>query len=261
MYLSIKGNLFIFTNKVYILVFLLIFICIASCNRTSKRDRLVANDHYLLGVDYIQKGNQRAALRELMRSERLYPDSAELHNAMGLLYHTMGMYEEALVHYNKSIEIVEDYPEVLNNIGAVYIDLEQFEKAKPYFEKALNNVLYPTPEFAQANLGWVMYKLGEKEKGIVKIKKSIFLNPKFCRGYKLLGQIEKDRGNLKEAVNFFKNMKQFCPDLLESYYYLANAKSAKGDKEGAKSLYLECVKRWPNDSMGKQCKKELEYLD
>ncbi|HXN40990.1 MAG TPA: social motility TPR repeat lipoprotein Tgl, partial [Myxococcaceae bacterium] len=162
----------------------------------TEREQRGAEIHYDLGVNAQQAGEMRSALAEFETALTLDPGFAEAHNAIALLLsNAFGRPEEAIAHLNKALEIRPTFSEAKVNLGVVLSQQGRYDAAIKLFEEALNDMRYPTPYFAEGNLGWALYKKGDTKMALDHIRAAVTIEPKFCQGYRNLGIIESESGN------------------------------------------------------------------
>lgn len=103
-----------------------------------------------------------------------------LYNQLGMIYRRLQDYDTALSYYNKALifsQSKKDSINLLNNKATIYKDLEQYGLAKESLEKTLNILPkedYNKQQYARvlANLGYVQFKLGNKE-SLSNLKKAL----------------------------------------------------------------------------------------
>jgi Flp pilus assembly protein TadD len=121
-------------------------------------------------------------------------------------------------------------------------------------------MLYATPFIAQNNLGWAQYKKGDMTNGLDNIRASVTTNPKFCQGYRNLGQIAEEQGNLAEACTEYALFQEKCPAELEADLREGVCLSRTGNQEKAKAVFVACVKKEGDGRLKGQCQSKLEEL-
>jgi Tfp pilus assembly protein PilF len=127
-----------------------------SCATSDKKktsDKELADASRHLGEGYLGEGNYTAALRELLRAEKLNSRDPYVQNGLGLAYVGKEKLDMALESFNKAVSLKPDYASAWNNMGIVYLRLKEWDKAIESFNKALDQLLYATPHFALNNLG------------------------------------------------------------------------------------------------------------
>src|SRR6266852_4805677 len=198
----------------------LLWVFTSACKHVpSEQEQQGALIHHDLGVQAIQSGNVQGALHEFQIALEMDPNLAEAHYAIGTLLHlSFGRREQAIEHFDKALAIRPNYSEAKANLANVYLDLGQYDRAIALYREALNDMLYPTPYIAQGNLGWALYKSGDTRGGVAEIESAVTTNPKFCLGYKNLGIIHEERGEVDEACRHFGRYRQACVDTADAYY-------------------------------------------
>ncbi len=88
--------------------------------------------------------------------------------------------------------------------------------------------------YAEANLGWSYLQLGEKEKALKHINRSIRLNPRTIEGYRYLGYYLMGEGKVPEAVKAFRTSMSFDPHHKCNCNDLEKLVLSKSKKRGAR---------------------------
>ena len=246
------------------LVAALAVFALAGCaHRPTEKERLGAQIHYDLALNAQLAGRAQEAYQELKEAVRLDPYNPEIHNALALVLHlSFGRWDEALVHYRRALELRPDFSDARTNYGNLLMDKEQYDAAIQQYELALNDMLYATPFIAQGNLGWALYKKGETEGAIDRIKAAVTTNPRFCQGFRNLGLIYAETTRPKEACIQFGRYREACPDVPDALYRDGRCLVEVGDKEKARSNFEACVSRaGPESELGKDCKRLLGLMN
>lgn len=251
----------------------LVVLSFAACaHEASQQELQSARINYDVGVDHLSKGQLAPALSALMNSEKLDPSFPDLHNALGIVYMALGKLDDAERYMRKAIELKPTWSEAHNNLGTVLLQKEQYDAAAVEFKYALADVLYPTPSHAEGNLGWAMYKKGERITGIKHIKNATLVNPKFCRGYLWLGQIYQENSEWKDAERYLDRFVERC--LLdnqikvqvdaniasEAYMRLGQIETAAGNAPRAKVAFESCMKVGQDTPYYETCDKSFQQF-
>jgi type IV pilus assembly protein PilF len=227
----------------------------------TEQERRGAELHYELGIQAQQAGNVQEAYKEFQKALSLDPDYPEAHNAVGILLHlAFNRPEEAIQHYNKALALRPDFSEVKTNLANVYLSQARYDEAIKLYEAALNDMLYPTPFIAQGNLGWALYKKGETERALKSIKAAVTTNPNFCLGYKNLGVIYEETGNVSEACRSFGQYREACPDVADAYLREGACQVKQGKMEDARQSFTVCEAKAKSQSLKDDCRRLLEAL-
>jgi type IV pilus assembly protein PilF len=231
------------------------------CGPTQK-DIESAQIHYELAVNAMENAHDApTALHELQVALQLNPRMADAQNATGLVLHLMlHRPEQAVPHYLEAIKLDPKNSEIKNNLGACYLDLGRYAEAIALFEQALQDVLYRTPFIAQGNLGWALYKSGDTRGAVEHLKIAVQLNPEYCQGYRSLGMIYNDAGQLTDARRAFEAFQKRCPQLPEGHYRLGLVLLKLDEQSKARAEFAACVKDQPNSDLGAECDRLLKLL-
>jgi type IV pilus assembly protein PilF len=237
--------------------------CGACVHRPTEKERLGAQIHYDLGLNAQLAGRAQEAYQELKEAVRLDPFNADVHNALGLVLHlSFAKWDDAQAHYKRALELRPDFSEAHTNFGNLLVDKEQYDAAIQHYELALNDMLYSTPFIAQGNLGWALYKKGDVEGAIDRIKAAVTTNPRFCQGFRNLGLIYAETTRPKEACVQFGRYRDACPDVPDALYREGRCLVEVGDKEKARSNFEACVaKAGSGTEVGKDCTSLLGLMN
>ncbi|QRK07560.1 social motility TPR repeat lipoprotein Tgl [Archangium violaceum] len=227
----------------------------------SEKERQGAEIHYELGLQAQQAGHVQEAYKEMQKSLELDPDYPEAHNAIAILLHmAFNRPEQAISHYKKALELRPNFSEVKTNLANVYLSQSRYDEAIKLYEEALNDMLYPTPFIAQGNMGWALYKKGELERGVQSIKAAVTTNPGFCLGYKNLGIIHDETGDVSEACRYFGRYREACPDVADAYLREGACQVKQGKMEEARQSFTACEAKARSQELKDDCRRLLEAL-
>jgi tetratricopeptide (TPR) repeat protein len=227
----------------------------------TEQERQGAEIHYELGLQAQQVGNVQEAYKELQKALELDPDYPEAHNATGILLHlAFNRPEEAIQHYNKALALRPGFSEAKTNLANVYLSQARYDEAIKLYESALNDMLYLTPFIAQGNLGWALYKKGQTERALQSIKAAVTTNPNFCLGYKNLGVIYQETGNVSEACRSFGRYREACPDVADAYLREGACQVKMGKMEDARQSFTVCEAKAKTQALKDDCRRLLEAL-
>ncbi len=208
----------------YFLLFSIICISLVGCPATTHRDIKNSRIAYDLGCDYLNKNQGRAAFEQFIKAVEMDPEFAEGHNALGLMYMGLGEFAKAESHLKKAIELNPNLPDYYNNLGRLYTDMGRYKEAIENFKKAISFLVYSSPHFAHANLGWAYYKNGQIKEAFAEINTALQMSPNFCLAYRMLGIIYSETKQPLDALKNFNRYRDNCPDNPEPYYFIADIK-------------------------------------
>jgi len=142
---------------------------------------------------------------EAVRFLKIFPGDFTLHNELGTLYSLKQENDKALEAFRASIDIEPVNPDALNKIGGIYIVKEDFNTAESFLEKARK------------------------------------INPNLKKLYFHLAQVEDARGNIDQAIDYYKKELEGYADDYKSAYNLAEDLGKKGQNETAIQYYRQAI--------------------
>lgn len=233
-----------------------------ACKHTpSAKEQERAVIHHDLGVQHQQSQDIQAAYKEFDTATKLDPYFPEAWNAKGILLHlSFRRPDEAIEAYKKAIALRPTFTDAKVNLANVYLDQQRYDEAIKLYEDALNDISYFRQDFASGNLGWALYKKGEVEKGIGYIRAAVTHNPKFCLGYRNLGEILDKQGKTAEACGEYQKYKEACSDRADAYYRQGLCQAKLGNVDAARENLAGCQSRATDASLKQDCASLLEKL-
>src|SRR5256885_2134705 len=150
--------------------------------------------------------------------------------------------QEAETEFKKAIELDKGFSEAHNNLGTFYLARSRYADAAREFELALSNDLYRERVVAETNLGWALYKSGQADKGVQRIKGALAVNPRYCLGWRQLGTIHSEQGNLGKAAEAFQSYAATCPDTADAHLQLGKLFARQGKASDARAEFEKCGK-------------------
>ena len=205
----------------------------------------------------------QGALKEYLDAEKEDDELPQTHNALGLLYaYSLARPQEAEEHFRKAISLDKEFSEARNNLGAFYMARGRFADAIPQFEQALGNPLYRDRVVAETNLGWALYKTGQPEKGIRRIEAALVVAPKYCLGWRQLGTIQAERGELKAAGDSFARYAGSCPDAADAFLQSGKILARQTRAAEARVAFQRCAgsKDERESGVARECQRLLREL-
>ncbi|MBW1842462.1 MAG: tetratricopeptide repeat protein [Deltaproteobacteria bacterium] len=221
-----------------------------SCSSKEMRKR-EAEPFRNLGEGYIAQGNYSAALRELLKAEKLYPEDAILHNDLGYTYMAKGKLDLAVQHYKKALKINPDYAAARNNLGTAYLKKRDWDAAIAVFEENLENLIYATPQKTYLNLGIAYaykkeYEISEKyfRDCLNLYRDGLRQDSTYILVLYGLGKLYTDTGRIPEAIPLLEAAIKADPSHAFVYFSLARTCVLSKDQEANKILrQLETEKK------------------
>ena len=246
---------------------ILLSLCSISCTTThhtqpaveppSKPDNEQARIKRNIGEAYIMQGNYTAALKELLEAERMNPKDAITHNYLGIAYKNKKLLDKAIRHFKKALDLNPGYSVAKNNLGTAYLDEQNWDAAIICFNEVLSDILYVTPHFPLANLGWAFYNKQEYTKAISYYKKALQAMPNFIIALNGLGQTYMAEKKYHEAAETFEKLVKLQNRVPLFYLELAKAYGMTNQEEKSSKAYLKVIELAPESEMAEEAKRKI----
>ncbi len=195
-----------------------------SCNTEAKKQQIrLGEASRNLGEAYMASNNYTAALRELLKAESMNPDDPYLQNDLGLVYLNKNRYDKAVAHFQKALAIDPGYAPARNNLGTAYLAREDWDLAIATFQEVAEDLLYATPHFPMANMGWAYYKKGEFEKAVEAYQSALDLQPTFIVALRGLGKTYMAMGRVKDAIEPLDKAIEVAPKVADLHFEIGMA--------------------------------------
>lgn len=214
-----------------------------------------------LGKEYYLAGEQTLALRQLLEAEKLYADDHFLQNYLGLVYLAKKRYEEAALHFQKAIELKPDFAPARNSLGVVYLNMGEYDKAIPLFKELTGDLLYGTPHFPLANLGYTYYKKKDYKLSERYYLDALDIDSQYYVALRGLGRTYMAMRKYEEAIAAFRNAIEVVPEFADAYYDLGLAYMKVRDYRQARAAFERVVLLAPDSPRGKRSKQYLDKLE
>ncbi|MDR0476789.1 MAG: tetratricopeptide repeat protein, partial [Desulfobulbaceae bacterium] len=158
----------------------------------------------LLSSLYQEQDKNIAAMEVLNSGIRLYPNNEQILFEHALLLGKTGKALEALKSMEQILQLHPDNPEALNFIGYTWADHNiNLDKALTYIQQAA--AIKPDSGFIRDSLGWVYFRLGEKEKARNELLKALELEPEDPDIHEHLGDVYLSLHMPDQAILSYKN--------------------------------------------------------
>ena len=246
-----------------ILLLLTAVVLLASCASQSSlalQNKKKADAARNLGEAYLRETRYTAALGEFLKAEQLNPDDAILQNDLGLVYMAKEKYDLALDHFQKAIKLKPDYSLAKNNLGSAYLIRKEWAKAIPVLEEVTRDMLYATPHFPLANLGWAYYNLGNYTKAEEYLRKALEIVPNFEMAQLNLGRTYMATGRVRDALKLFEEAAQNDPKNPALLLELGKAYRLLGDYGSARLALKGAIEFAEDKDLALEASNELKKI-
>ncbi len=127
----------------------------------------------MLALTFWKQGHLDEAIEELEEAVNADYRTTQIYQNLGILYNLSDDHEKALKFNLEGYEYNDDDNIIMDNLADAYAINGDFEKSAEIYEKLIARD--PEPRFPEAYYGYgrVLIKLGQREKGIEMIEKSL----------------------------------------------------------------------------------------
>ncbi len=134
------------------------------------------------------------------------------------------------------------------HLGEDAFDDEKYLKALNYFNKSY--ALGDRSSELLLDLALTYEALGHDEKALETFYELLKVDKEECRAYYGIGSILDERGNLEEALLFYKKATELNPFYDRAYFFLASGYDELGETEKAIAHYKDLLNLVPDDFWG-----------
>ena len=238
-----------------------------ACAGLSNRRMQDAEGHFRMATASLQQAggiqnevNRRAAYPELTQAIKLDSENARYRQLLGTLYLYNQDYQAAERETLLALKYDPGFAEGHNNLGLIYLSQGKLSEAAAEFRKALENLSYPTPEFAAYNLGKAAYQLKDFAAAAEAYERSLAILPDNPEGRFELGMCYSQLGRLADAEKAFTAALQERPDAARTCYELGMVLFKLGRRDEAAAQFRRVVELDPAGNLGEQSRTYLKLL-
>ncbi len=193
---------------------------------------------------------------------------AALHG-LGIAYMNLGHRAEAEVYLRRAVDADEKWSVPKNTLATLLIHDGRCAEAETVLAKVLQDIFYPTPEFAEHNMARALACQGRRPEAIARLETLLVKRPKFCLGYLTLAEMASSEKIAKLTIKACRGFRTACAEdekigkLVSPEHsclcYLRSglAHARLGDVESARKSFTSCDSDGP---YGRECRKSLEML-
>ncbi len=182
-----------------------------------------ARMHEMVGLIYVVKRQNGAAVLELKKAAELDSESAQIRYFYGRTLYTTGRYQEARDAFLACLKLQPEYPRAQENLGLCYEALQEFPKAFDCYRQAIAG---EETKKGQKNAepyafyGRSLLDQRQTSEGLAVLRRAVEVSSRsFIANYEL-GRGLLSSGELKEAEHFLLVAKDLDPQYPQTHYLL-----------------------------------------
>ncbi len=241
---------------------LVLALCFAAGCATDKAEKKSQTDAAeKMAFAFMKEGRPSRAIQELIRAEKIDPESDQVKYSLGLAYWSRKEVGLAEVKFKEALVLDPEFAAAANSLGALYLSQKRYQDAIEPLKQAASNMLYTTPEMAINNLGWAYFKLGRYAEAEERLREAIDFAPNFQTPHRNLGILKQDRAEYVEAMVHLTRALELFPNDPQSNLAMGICLFKTGDREGAKTSFLLAWKLNPGGELGKSARTYLDLME
>ena len=185
---------------------------IISARNALKINRNNIAAYNLLGKIFQVKGDLRESIKNYFKLIEYNPDDDVIRGSIANMYLILKQPDEAIAHYDYIIQLKPKSEFAItakNNIIRAYIIKGDFQKGIKIGEELLNS--NDATDLTYYNLGQAYYSFGQLEKAQKIADAGIKAGSKYAPLFDLKGEIFNLKGDLKNAIQYYKRAVELDP--------------------------------------------------
>lgn len=208
-----------------------------------------------LSSEYFQRGQYAIAIEEAENAVRILPTYAPGHSMLGIIFMQLGDDARARSSFSEALRLAPNDPDLLNNAGWFECQKGDLSRSIGMFQQALRAPLYATPHRALFNLGICSRKIGQVAEAENYFRQTLQLQPQLQPALLNLAELTYQSGRYKEAGSYMAQYSrlQSSPDADALLLGVRIARSL-GDKANADSYLLQLERRFPGTPQTRQAR-------
>lgn len=249
-------------NRIWVAGFVMLVCLLVACTtKNMERQKHIAEKTRLLGEAYLRDQRYPDALREFLKAKELYARDHLLQDDLGMAYLALGRHEQAIVHFKKALDIKPDYTPARNNLGNAYAAQKEWDKAIEQYKIASTNLLYATPYFPLANIGFVYYQQKKYDLAETYYRKALKANRDYVGALHGLARTYLATDRVEEAIETLEKTIELAPEAAFVHFDLANAYRQKRDYRKAYELYKRAAELQPDSDLADKAMQEARKVE
>lgn len=218
---------------------------------------------YEKGLEAFAKGDYDEAQKIFEKLVEEGHNFADVLNKLGFIYSMKGEYEKAVSYLKKALEINPRYTEAAINLAFVLSELGRYEESLALRESIKNYVVEKNSHknvdpFILGKIANMHAEIAERyeelqwfDEAIEEYKKALKLRPTFVDIRTKLAVLEREKGNIEEAIEHLTQCLLENPNYLPSYIQLGLSYYSMGEYDLAKKQWENVLKKDPDNAVAK----------
>jgi tetratricopeptide (TPR) repeat protein len=240
---------------------LLACVLVACTTKNVEKQKQIAEKTRMLGEAFLRDQRYQEALREFLKAEKFYSNDHLLHDDLGRVYLALGEHELAIKHFKKSLEINPEYTPARNNLGNAYAVTKNWDKAIEQYKISADSLLYATPHYPLANIGFVYYQQKKYDLAKKYYRESLRVKRDYVGAMHGLGRTYMATGKVADAIEIMEKAVELAPDSAFVNYDLGNAYRMNRQYQKAITFYNKAAQLQPNSELADRALEEAHKIE
>ena len=214
-------------------------------------EKLASDLNAQLGLGYMNQGQYKRAMEKLDKSLTFNPDNAQAHHYKAELYRRLNQQKEAEEQFQMALSLAPKDPNIKNNYGVFLCEQGQYDKAYAQFRSSIDDPLYAARAAAYENIGLCSLREGKLRVAEESFKQALKINSKMPKSLIELTKLSYDRGNKKEAYEYFNRYIAIAQHTPESLWMGILLESERNNKNTVASYKVLLKGKFPDSKQAK----------
>lgn len=223
----------------------------------NRPDPVKAKVAFSQGVEKLENGNPKAAVRTLTQAINYNSNNPETYHQRGNAYYDLEQYQNAIKDYTQAIQLNPNYTNAYFNRGLARYDAQDLSGAIADYSQVIE--LEPTDVDAYYKRGLAHYALENYQKAIEDYSEAIRIQSDHPLAYRSRGIARVNSGDLQGALADYTEAIQLDSKNVLAYYDRGRTRFHLGDYQGALADYDRVIELQPDNSSvyGNRCSTQI----
>jgi protein O-mannosyl-transferase len=203
-----------------------------------------------LGFAFIDRGDFAAGIAQYNEALRIFPNSAETHNALGTALFKQRQLDAAMEQYAIALRIKPGFADAHSNRGMALAIQGNTEEAFSEFRKALE--LNPENPKILYNFGFALTGQGKLDEAMSYFRRALAIQPDYADARLQMGNAYAGKGMLREAAEEYTKALQIRPEYADAHNNLGVILLSQSRYGEAIGHFREALRINPNDSRAQE---------
>ena len=216
-----------------------------------------ADVYIKLGVGYMARGNDAAALENLKKAIKVDGYSSRAQGVIAVLYEKLKEPELAERHFKRALSLESGNASAHNNYGRFLCKRGQHNKAAGHFEQAYGNPLNPKQGLALLNAGQCELSVGHFDKAEVLFRRALKINPKTASALLNMAKIRFKKGNYLSVRAYLQRFREVSYHNAESLWMGIQSEHELGQQDAVAGYVITLRSKFPDSEEMKMLEEKF----